>query len=76
MKLPSLDFTVEWSATVILLVGIWLTSFNFYPYNVFVSLFANLLWLWLGFIWKKWSLIVLEVVVVGIYLVGTIKAII
>jgi hypothetical protein len=75
MKLPSLDFIVEWSATAMLLVGVWLTSFNFYPLNVFVCLAANLLWLWLGFIWKKWSLIVVEVVVVVIYLIGTIKAI-
>jgi hypothetical protein len=76
MKLPGQDFIVEWSATALLLIGVWLTSFNFYPYNVFVCLAANLLWLWLGFIWKKWSLIVVEVVVVVIYLIGTIKAII
>jgi hypothetical protein len=70
----NLEFIVEWSATLILLLGVWLTSFNYYPINIFVCLAANLLWLWLGFIWKKWSLIIVELVVVVIYLVGSFKA--
>jgi hypothetical protein len=76
MKLPSLEFILEWSATFVLLIGVALTSYNFYPYNVYVSLLANLLWLWLGFVWKKWSLIVVEIVVVAMYLAGTVKSII
>lgn len=76
MKLPGLDFIVEWSATFVLLIGVALTSFNMYPLNVYVCLAANLLWLWLGFIWKKWSLIVVELVVVAMYLAGTVKAIV
>jgi hypothetical protein len=74
MKRPSLDFVVEWSATLILLIGVALTSANIYPLNVVVSLVANLLWLWLGFIWRKWSLIVVELVVVAMYLAGTVRA--
>jgi hypothetical protein len=76
MKLPSLEFILEWSATFVLLVGVSLTSYNFYPYNVYISLLANLLWLWLGVVWKKWSLIVVEIVVVAMYLAGTIKTLI
>jgi hypothetical protein len=76
MKLPSLEFILEWSSTFVLLIGVALTSFNVYPLNVYVCLVANLLWLWLGFVWKKWSLIVVELVVVGMYLAGTIKTLI
>ena len=76
MKLPSLEFVLEWSATFVLLIGVALTSYNLYPYNVYISLLANLLWLWLGFVWKKWSLIVVEIVVVAMYLAGTIKTLI
>ena len=76
MKLPSREFIVEWSATAVLLMGVVLTSFNIYPLNVYVCLAANILWLWLGFIWRKWSLIIVEMVVVAIYLAGTIKALI
>jgi hypothetical protein len=74
MNRPRLDFVVEWSATSILLIGVALTSANIYPLNVVVSLVANLLWLWLGFIWRKWSLIIVEIVIVTMYLAGTIQA--
>ena len=66
---------IEWSATGIFLISVLLTSFNVYPLNIFVALVANILWLWLGFIWKKWSLIIVEAVVVAIYFAGAIKVI-
>jgi hypothetical protein len=66
---------IEWSATGIFLVSVLLTSFNIYPLNIFVALVANILWLWLGFIWNKWSLIIVEAVVVAIYFAGAIKVI-
>jgi hypothetical protein len=69
------EVSIEWLATGIFLISVLLTSFNVYPLNVFVALAANILWLWLGFIWKKWSLIIVEAVVVIIYLIGTIKVI-
>jgi len=65
---------VEWLATGVFLVSVLLTSFNIYPMNVYVALVANILWLWLGFIWKKWSLITVEAVVVIIYFAGIIKS--
>jgi hypothetical protein len=70
-----LEKIVEWLATGLFLISVLLTSLNIYPLNIFVALAANILWLWLGFIWKKWSLIIVEAVVVVIYLVGTIKVI-
>ena len=66
---------IEWSATGLFLVSVLLTSFNIYPLNIFVALVANILWLWLGFIWNKWSLIIVEAVVVAIYFAGAIKVI-
>lgn len=66
---------IEWSATGIFLVSVLLTSFNVYPMNIFVALVANILWLWLGVIWNKWSLIIVEAVVVAIYFAGAIKVI-
>ena len=64
---------IEWSATGIFLISVLLTSFNVYPLNIFVALVANILWLWLGFIWKKDSLIIVEAVVVAIDFAGTLK---
>lgn len=69
------DRFIEWAATALFLLSVLLTSFNVHPLNIFVALAANVLWLWLGFIWNKWSLIVVEAVVVVIYFAGTIKVI-
>ena len=66
---------IEWSATTIFLISVLLTSFNIYPLNIFVALVANIGWLYLGFIWKKYSLIIVEAVVVAIYFAGAIKVI-
>ena len=68
------DIIIEWLATSLFLISVLLTSFNVYPMNVYVALLANILWLWLGVIWQKWSLIIVEAVVVIIYLIGTIKS--
>jgi len=62
----------EWAATIILIIGVALTAINIYPLNVYFSLLGNLMWLVLGFMWKKNSLIVIQLVVVIIYIAGSI----
>ena len=68
------EVVIEWLATGLFLISVLLTSFNVYPLNLYVALIANILWLWLGFIWKKWSLITVEAVVVIIYFGGVLKS--
>lgn len=65
---------IEWSATAILIVGVALTSWNIYPVNVYFSLLGNLMWLGLGFLWKKYSLVIVQLIVSVIYILGTMKA--
>jgi hypothetical protein len=64
------DSIFEWTCTATLIAGVALTSFNVYPLNLWVSLLGNLGWLVLGWIWKKWSLILVEIVISTIYVVG------
>ena len=61
---------LKWASTFILLFGVWLTSINYYPLNVYVSLLGNLGWLIVGFAWGEYSLITVQGVIVMIYLVG------
>tara|TARA_E500000178_G_C16958363_1_gene724794 strand:- start:524 stop:757 length:234 start_codon:yes stop_codon:yes gene_type:complete len=61
---------LEWSSTGILLLGVYLTSINIYPLNVYVSLVGNVGWLTVGVIWKKWSLFTVQAVICGIYVFG------
>jgi hypothetical protein len=67
------DTIIEWAATVFFLISVALTSVDIFPINLYVSLVTNLLWLWVGFIWRKWSLITVEAVVCVMYAGGIIR---
>ena len=64
------DFIIEWASTIILIAGVALTSFNIYPVNLWVSFVGNAGWLLLGWMWKKWSLFIVEAVITAIYIIG------
>jgi len=63
----------EWLCSIVLLAGVALTSFNIFPLNLWVLFFGNLGWVILGWIWRKWSLIAMQIVITLIYVVGIIK---
>ena len=67
------DFILEWGITALLIVGVALTSFNIYPANLWVCLVGNIGWLYLGYIWRKWSLLIVQLIISAIYIVGIIN---
>lgn len=69
-SLTSIEFWVEWSATVILIVGVALTAWNIYPLNIYFSLLGNFGWFIIGLMWRKWSLLTIQLVVTVIYVAG------
>jgi hypothetical protein len=64
---------IEWLGTAVLIFGVALTSWNIYPANIYVSAVGNLLWFAIGVHWRKWSLITIQIVVTGIYIIGMCK---
>jgi hypothetical protein len=68
-----IEFFIEWTSTTVLIVGVALTAWNVHPLNVYVSIIGNLGWLIVALMWRKWSIITVQVVVVMIYLVGMIS---
>lgn len=67
------EFFFEWASTFILLFGAYLTSVNVYPLNVYLSMVGNLGWLVVALSWRRWSLIVIQLVITLIYVSGLIK---
>jgi hypothetical protein len=67
---------IEWTATVTLMFGVALTSWNVYPANIYISAVGNFLWFLMGLHWRKLSLITIQLVVLLIYTAGVIKIII
>ena len=65
---------IEWSATITLILGVALTSFNIYPSNIYMSALGNFLWLLMALHWKKWSLITIQTFIIILYVGGMINA--
>jgi hypothetical protein len=66
----SYEFWIEWIATAILIVGVALTAWNIYPLNIYFSLAGNFGWAVIGVMWRKWSLITIQMTVTVIYVAG------
>jgi hypothetical protein len=64
------DKVLEWTSTVVLLVGVYLTAVNIYPMNVYISLLGNFGWLVVAIFWRKWSLLTVQLVIVCLYTYG------
>jgi hypothetical protein len=65
-----IEFIIEWVSTVILMIGVWLTAINYYPLNIVFSLLGNFGWLIVAIMWRKPSLITIQLVVSLLYIVG------
>lgn len=68
-----LAFYSEWVSTLILIIGVTLTAYNIYPLNVYVSILGNAGWLFVSYLWKKWSLGVVQLIITAIYISGLLK---
>lgn len=63
---------IKWLGTIICLMGIGLTSFNFYPSNIYFGLIGSSLWAFVGAIQRDYALFLVEFVAVVMYAIGVI----
>ena len=61
---------IKWAGTIICLIGIGLTSFNFYPINIYFGLVGSGLWAFAGLSQKDYPLFLVEFVAVCMYATG------
>jgi len=61
---------LEWASTTILIIGIVLTAVNIYPLNIYIQLIGNAGWALVAYIWRSWSLLVIQFVACIIYIFG------
>lgn len=64
---------MKWTATILCLIGIYLTSLNIYPLNLVFGLIGSFLWSVEGLVAKDFALFTVEAVAVAIYLNGIIR---
>ena len=73
MKRPDgIDWYIKWFASIVLIIGAATTAMDMYPYNMYFQFTCITGWLIVGWIWKDWSLIVVNIVGSLILLAGII----
>ena len=63
---------IKWVGTIICLLGIGLTSFNYYPANIYFGLIGSALWTAAAIAQKDYALFLVEFVAVVMYATGVI----
>lgn len=61
---------LKWAGTVLCLIGIALTAFNYFPVNVWFSLIGSLLWTVAAYIQRDVPLVLVEAIAVVMYTAG------
>jgi hypothetical protein len=61
---------IKWVGTIICLLGIGLTSFNYYPANIYFGLIGSALWAFAGVAQKDYALFLVEFVALIMYAAG------
>lgn len=67
-----LDTYLKWFATATLIFGAVLTSMDQRPWNIWAFNTANLAWVIVGLMWREWSLVIMNAVLIAIYVYGLI----
>jgi hypothetical protein len=62
--------TLKWSATIVLISGVFMTSAGIYPIGVFVSLAGSVLWTLSAYLMKDITLLVNNSVILIITIMG------
>ena len=67
-----IDFYLKWLATGLLKVGCLFVSINVYQLGPIINLIGGGVWLIVSLMWKEWSLIVTNSVLLGVNALGLI----
>ena len=68
-----IEFILEWISTALVILGAVLTAWNIYPLNLGVQFVGNVGWFVVGYMWNKWSIMVVQAVISAIYIAGLIS---
>ena len=70
---PTFDWYVKWIASVVLVVGVILTSNNIYPLNLMVHALGMFGWFIVAIIWNDRALLVINAVSLVLLLNGLVS---
>ncbi len=70
LREKQLEFWIKWTASPMALIHVYVTAHDIAPWYKFTGIICAALWLWLGYLWRQPSLMILNVIMVLIYVKG------
>tara|TARA_Y100000813_G_C23985699_1_gene268741 strand:- start:237 stop:560 length:324 start_codon:yes stop_codon:yes gene_type:complete len=67
-----LSWYVKWASSIIIIVGMVISSANIYPLNIWVHMIGVSGWLWVGLLWHDRALIFLNSIAIFVFASGLI----
>ena len=71
--LHDLSWYIKWISSVIILIGMMLTSLEMAPYNLYLHLIGVSGWFVVGMLWHDRALIFLNAVAIAVFIMGIVK---
>lgn len=69
-----LSWYIKWASSLLLIVGMVMTTTNIYPWNLYPAIVGMVGWLIVGLLWHDRALIVLNAISVVIYALGILNS--
>ena len=66
----TLDWYIKWASSIILLIGMLLTTHNIYPINLVFHLLGVMGWMFVSLLWNDRALIIINAVSIAIFANG------
>jgi|TARA_R100000781_G_C4081134_1_gene127755 hypothetical protein len=69
-----LTWYIKWASSIILMLGMTLTSQNIFPFNLYFHLLGTLGWTYVSIVWNDRALLVINSVALSIFINGILSA--
>jgi hypothetical protein len=74
MSKPTLfDNVLQWTGTVLVIIGAMLTSMNTFPANIWAFNIGSIAWVWFGIRVRAPAILTTNLVLLIIYVIGLVK---
>ena len=70
----NLTWYIKWASSIVLMLGMTLTSQNIFPYNLYFHLLGTLGWTYVAIVWNDRALLVINSVALSIFINGILSA--
>ena len=70
----NLTWYIKWASSIVLMLGMTLTSQNIFPYNLYFHLLGTLGWTYVSMVWNDRALLVINSVALSIFINGILSA--